>query len=261
MVDATPALVASAVSVLRSSRQVVRDVSFELRYGEALAVLGPNGAGKSSLLRAVSGLAAHGGSVLVAGRPLTQLSARERAGLLAYVPQQPSLAAPVAVRDVVAQGRYVHTWGIRALSATDNAAIERALELCDIASLARRSFTELSRGEQQRVTLARALCTGAAILCLDEPTAALDVAHALQVYELVRRLRDQGCAVLIVLHQLADALRYADRALLLSASGPARLGLAREVIQPEHVRSVYGVRMRWDAGLEFELLPRAEACP
>lgn len=253
MVDVSlPAISVSHVSVVRAGRRVIGDLSFHVEYASILAILGPNGAGKSSLLRAISGLLPCSGEIRVAGELLTSLSDRDRATRLAFVPQTPALHAALTVREVVSQGRYVHARGLGRLSAVDHAAISSAMRRTDVTRLAERTFPTLSRGEQQRVMLARALCTEARILCLDEPTASLDVAHALELYELLRALRQQGYALVVVLHQLADALRFSDRALMLSSAHPARIGLVTEVIQQRSVNDVYGVSMRANAGLEFD---------
>lgn len=252
MADALHAIEARCLAVRRGARTVVRDLDFEAGYGEILVILGPNGAGKSTLLRALCGLLPCAGEIRIAGHPLSELAARDRALLLSFVPQTPSLGAPLPVREVVAQGRYAHTAGIQALGPRDRSVVVDAMRRTDVLDLANRPYTDLSRGEQQRVMLARALATEARILCLDEPTAALDVAHALQFFELLQRLRREGYALLIVLHQLADALRFGDRALLMSSEHGQLLGPVAEVIDQGPVAQVYGVRLRANAGLEFD---------
>ncbi len=236
---------------------MIRELSFAVDFGEVFAVLGPNGVGKSTLLRGVSGLLPSEGSVTIDGCDLGALSTRERARRLAFVPQTASLMSPLPVREVVAHGRYAHGLGLSRLRKDDLEAVHQALSTTDLEHLQDRPFTTLSQGEKQRVMLARALCTGARILCLDEPTAALDVGHALDLYTLARQLSDRGFAVLMVLHQLADALRFADRALLMSPDHENSLGPVEQVIAPRIVRSVYGVNMRKDAGLEFDLVAGA----
>src|SRR4051812_3813585 len=208
-------LVAENVSVLRGDKQVVSGVSLQASAGEVLAVLGPNGAGKSSLLRALAGLLPFSGSVRLDGVEYSSLAPRERARRLAFVPQQTALRSALPVRDVVAQGRYMHRSAFGASGAHDREAVARALEVCDIAGFADRAFTTLSFGEQRRVLIARALATGARIVCLDEPTASLDVHHVLRLHTLLRRLASEGFTIIAVLHPLDDALRHADRALLL----------------------------------------------
>lgn len=251
------ALEVSGLSVRRGGRAVCCDVSFCLRFGELFAVLGPNGAGKSSLLRAVCGLLPSQGKITVQGADLRKMRLRARARRLAFVPQSPSLASPLPVREVVAQGRYAHRGASGA--AADREALDRSLATASLQPLADRAFTQLSQGEKQRVMLARALCTGARILCLDEPTASLDVGHALDFYHLAKQLAGAGYAVLMVLHPLSDALRFADRALLMAEGARAALGPADQVVAAEPVRRVYGVEMKRHAGLEFERAPQLGA--
>lgn len=248
-------LCAEAVSVERGGRLVLTGVDLEAHRGEVLAVLGPNGAGKSSLLRALAGLLPHRGRVLLCGDDAAGLDARERAKRLGFVPQSSALRSALAVRDVVAQGRYAHRPAFGGLRRDDRAAIERALALTDLTRFAARPFTALSFGEQRRVLLARGLASGAPVLCLDEPTAALDVGHALQLYLLLRRLAGEGHAVIVVLHQLDDALRHADRALLLADGVPVGLGKSAEVVAIDRVREVYQVEMRHGEGLGFHPCP------
>ncbi|MET0286290.1 MAG: ABC transporter ATP-binding protein [Polyangiales bacterium] len=218
-------------------RQVLDGVSFHARAGEVLAVLGPNGAGKSTLLRALLGLVPHQGEVSIDGRVHTP--ARELAQKASLVPAQSQLTAALSVREVVALGRYSH----RTTRAADDARIDRALAETDMVAFAERSFSELSTGEQKRTLLARALCTDASLLLLDEPTASLDIEHALRLFALLRSLAAEGRAIVLVLHQIEHALAYADRALLLQRGRQLAYGPAREVVTPGNVRALYGVEM------------------
>jgi iron complex transport system ATP-binding protein len=251
MVD--PLLIAEGLSVERGRRRVLSDIDLSAAEGQIFAILGPNGAGKSTLLRALAGLLPYRGAIRVAGQDLCRVSRRERAKRLAYVPQQSALHSALPVRTVVAQGRYAHAGSLRGPSSEDRARIEQVLHTTDVARFASRAFTSLSVGEQRRVLIARALCTGSRVVCLDEPTAAFDVAQSLRLYRLLRELADQGHAVIVVVHQLDDALRHADRALLLSAGRCVRSGATREVVTEDTVREVYGVQMQPRAGLRFEL--------
>jgi iron complex transport system ATP-binding protein len=246
-------LVVERLSVERAGRRVLSEVDFAAFGGQVLAVLGPNGAGKSTLLRAVIGLQAFDGVVMLGGADLAALSPAQRAKRVAFVPQQSALRSALPAREVVLQGRYVHRSSAIGTSAADRAAVVAALEMVDGGALASRPFTQLSLGEQRRVLIARALCTGARLLCLDEPTSALDVRHGLELHRLLRQLAQGGHAVLVVLHQLEEALRHADRALLLQAGRVASTGPVSEVIASETVRAVYGVEMLPAAGLGFRL--------
>lgn len=244
------AIEARGLSVQRGARMVLEGVSFDASYGEVLAVLGPNGAGKSTLLRALCGLTDAQGELRLAGHALRTLDAARRARLVSFVPQQSQLVAALPVHEVVGQGRYAH----RAQSAAAHArAISMALADTDSAPLANRPFNELSCGEQKRVLLARALCSGARLLLLDEPTASLDIEHALRLLALLRSLALGGHCIVVVLHQLEEALQLADRALLLKDGRALAQGPSREVIDEPHVRTLYGVELLRGAGLGFRL--------
>jgi iron complex transport system ATP-binding protein len=227
------------------------DVSFTARYGGITAILGPNAAGKTTLLRAIAGLIPHDGAVVVAGIDVARLERRERARRIGYVPQHSRLDAPLSVFGVVAQGRYAHRGGVDALRAADRAAIEDALQRVDALDLAARSFAALSHGQRRRVVIARALATGARLLLFDEPTASLDVGHALAFLRLARELADAGAAVVVVLHGLDDARRFADDGVLLDAGQVVTAGPIARVVAAEPVREVYGVELIPDAALGF----------
>ena len=202
---------------------MLHDVTFHADYGSVLAILGPNGAGKSTLLRALAGLLAYEGAIALDGAELSGLSRREIGRRIAFVPQRTQLTSRLPVWTVVSHGRYAHRGGLAQLSARDERAIESAMLRADVAHLAAREFPQLSAGEQRRVLLARALATEARVLLLDEPTASLDIPHALSLFETLRGLAESGHCVVIVLHQLDDALRFTDRALLLQRRTPARV--------------------------------------
>jgi iron complex transport system ATP-binding protein len=229
----------------RARAPVLQDLSFTVPAGSITVLLGPNGAGKSTALKAVLGLLQpSAGRVLIAGRDGPALAARERARLCAYVPQHSALEAPLPVREVVAQGRYAHAGGpFSAPGPAERAHVESAMARTDTLALAERPFTGLSYGERRRVLLARALATGAAVLLLDEPTAALDVGHALALLEVLREVARAGTAVVVVLHQLQEAAALADQAVLLAGGRCVRRGPAAEVIAPQPVREVYGVEL------------------
>lgn len=250
---ASSAMTLRKLAVHRAERLVVAPLDLTIHFGEVLAILGPNGAGKTTLLKAMAGLIPHVGVRCFGEDAAETLSVRERARRLAFVPQHSMLRAPMLVRDVVEQGRHVHRRGLGRLRGPDLAAVDEALHTADIEHLATHVFTQLSFGEQRRVLLARGLATGAPLLCLDEPTASLDLRHALDLYRLMRRLARAGRAVVVVLHQLDDALQHTDRTLLLSEGQAVAQGPTKEVLTQATIESVYGVRMEPDAGLRFSI--------
>ena len=239
------ALEAVALTVSLAGRAVLHDVSLGVHFGQVLAILGPNGAGKSTLLRTLAGLVSHGGTLALSGTPSAYIDARQRAQRVSFVPQESQLTAALCVREVVALGRYARDERFfpRRPSADDVAATQAAMRDTDVLALAERPFSELSSGEQKRVLLARALCSGARTLLLDEPTAALDIEHALRFFVRLRALARDGLAIVLVLHQLEHALLFADAALLLRAGRVLALGPTHEVVTAAHVRTLYGVEL------------------
>jgi len=238
-----------SVHVTLGTRHVLRDVSFQAQYGAITAVLGPNGAGKTTLLKAVAGLLPYEGRIEVADQDLHNLRRSDRVQLLAYVPQVSLLASPFRVEHVVRQARY----SLRTDRHRHNAAVEHAMEVVDVAHLRKRPFTQLSGGERRRVLLARALATEARLILLDEPTASLDIRHALSFHELLKELAANGYCIMAVLHRLDDAARFTDRAILLKDGRLTHQGVTADVISAEPIREVYGVEADEKIVLSFRL--------
>ncbi len=222
--------------------EVLHGVTLDVARGEVLALAGPNGAGKSTLLRVVSGtLPPRGGAVLWAGRDLLKMPPRERARLAAVVPQARRLPPMFTVRQAVALGRTAYLSWLGALGESDRAAVARALAQTDLLPLADRLLGHLSGGEQQRMLLARALAQETPVLLLDEPTTHLDLRHQANILGLVRRLsRERRMAVLMVMHDLNLASRFADRLALFAEGRVVSVGEPAKVLTAEAVRRVYG---------------------
>jgi iron complex transport system ATP-binding protein len=249
------ALEVHGVSVRFGARVAVAGVSFTAPYGGVTAILGPNGAGKTTLLRAIAGLVRYDGAIRIDGLDASRLDPRARARRIGYVPQQSRLDAPLSAFEVVAHGRYAHPHGLGRLAASDRAAIDDALGRVDALELAGRSFVELSHGQRKRVLIARALATGARLVLFDEPTASLDIGHALALFRLARELAAGGTAIVVVLHDLDQARRSCDAAVLLQAGRVAAAGPATEVIAAGPIHEVYGVELVPGAALGFREAP------
>lgn len=231
-------------------KPVGRDVSFGLDAGEVLCLLGPNGCGKSTLFKTILGLLpAQAGEVRLEGEPSAVWSRRRLARIAAYVAQsQPPMFA-FSVRDLVLMGRTVHLGPFANPGPVDEALAEACLERLSIAHLASRAFPELSGGEQQMVLIARALAQEPKLLIMDEPTASLDFGNRVGLLAEIRRLADQGLAVVLSTHDPDHALQIADRVVLLERGRALAAGTPAETITAERLRRVYGVPV------DFAVLP------
>lgn len=223
-------------------------VTMNVETGKFYGVLGPNGSGKSTLMKALTGLVApQEGEALLDERPVRQWRRRSLARVVAAVPQTEPMPFPMPVRDLVAMGRYPHLGSLRPEGARDRQAVDHALERCASAHLRHRSIHTLSGGELQRVRIARALAQEPSALLLDEPTASLDIRHAMGIAELLRESADGGLTVLLVTHDLNLAARHADRLLLLDRGTRAAEGEAWEVLRPEILQKTYEWPLAVDA--------------
>jgi iron complex transport system ATP-binding protein len=230
-----------SLSVDYGPRRALTDVTLDVASGEILALIGPNGAGKSTLIRAASGVIPSTGRVRTNGDDFASLSPIQRARYLAVVPQAISLPPAFTVWETVLMGRTPHLGFLGHASRADEELARRALERVHADDLAERRVGELSGGERQRILLARALTQSTPILLLDEPTAHLDLQYQVSLLELVRKLvREDNLAVLLALHDLNLAARYADRVALMVAGEIRAIGLPAEVLKPELISQAYG---------------------
>jgi iron complex transport system ATP-binding protein len=234
-------LKATGLSVVLGGRTILSDVDLEARRGEFVAVIGPNGAGKTTLLKAVAGLVAGGGDIVIEGRALRSLSLKERALHIGYLPQGHVFYWPLPVIEVVGLGRLPRGAGAD-LSEEDRLAVERAMAATGVVGFAERAVTTLSGGERARVALARVLATEADLILADEPTASLDPRYQLVVLDILKRHAAEAGAVVAVLHDLGLAARYADRVVLLDGGQVAATGSPREVLTEERLGETFGVR-------------------
>jgi iron complex transport system ATP-binding protein len=244
---------ARGVGVSLGGRRIVEGVDFDAAPGTVSAIVGPNGSGKTTLVRALAGLCPHTGQVEVGGSDVSALTPPERARRLAYLPQSSELTAMLSVRQVVALGRYASRPGHFGFGSEDDGAVSRALARVGAEGLVQAVYPKLSGGQKRLVLLARALATGASTLLLDEPTASLDVRHALQLFELLASLAAEGYTVVVVLHDLDDVQRYARHVCLLEAGRVCFAGSPSARGFLEAAERTYGVALVAADRLGFRL--------
>jgi iron complex transport system ATP-binding protein len=240
MTSSTPYLHCQAASFHYGDRTVLREVDLALHAGDCAALVGANGAGKTTLLRLIAGtLQTTSGRIHLAGHTIAALPQRQRARLVALVPQQLDVPFDFTVQQIVEQGRTPYLGLLSSLSRADHLAIERALDLTDTAQLRHRIFNELSGGERQRVKIALGLAQQAKLLLLDEPTQNLDIGRQAELIELLHRLRNEGITILVSIHDLhlvpgnfsAVHLLLPDRTLL--------TGTAEEILTPANLAQAF----------------------
>lgn len=241
--------------------RVLRGPSFTARGPSFIGLVGPNGAGKTTLIRSVANLIPFEGRISLDGEDVEAIAPRARARKIAYLAQGAESHWPLSVERVVALGRLPHLEPFRAPTPSDEAAIERAMELAEVTRFRDRDVLTLSGGERARALLARALAVEAELLLVDEPVASLDPYHQLGVMEVLRAYVDRGRMVIAVLHDLSLAARYCDRLILLDDGRIRADGAAAEVLTPETLREVYHVEALVDGlgqGFQVRLLKRVE---
>ncbi|WP_084699939.1 ABC transporter ATP-binding protein [Streptacidiphilus anmyonensis] len=233
-------------SAAATAEPVVADLDIALPRDAVTAIVGPNGCGKSTLLRGLARLLKPAaGSVLLDGADLHRLPSREVARRLGLLPQQPVAPEGITVEGLVRLGRHPHQGLFGAWSAADQDAVERALDRTGTSALRDRLVDRLSGGQRQRAWIALTLAQETELLLLDEPTTFLDLRHQLDVLDLAVRLqRESGRTVVMVLHDLGQAARYADHLVVLRAGRLVAAGPPHEVLDAELVAEVFDVECR-----------------
>ncbi|MFE1290324.1 ABC transporter ATP-binding protein [Streptomyces sp. NPDC058751] len=242
MTDTNPGLEVRRLHAGYPGRPVVRDVDLTLPAGHVAAVVGPNGCGKSTLLRTVARLhRPDSGEVRAAGDDVWNLSQRQAAHRVALLPQAPRAPEAVTVAGLVRYGRHPHQGLLRQWSREDERAVRDALEATGTAHLAAERLDRLSGGQRQRCWLAMVLAQHTPVVLLDEPTSALDLGHAVDVLELVRHVAASGRTVVMVLHDLASAARYADTLIAMNGGRIVAQGPPRTVVDDALVKELYRI--------------------
>jgi iron complex transport system ATP-binding protein len=239
-------LSASDITVGYEKKTISSGLSLEVPEGRFTAIIGPNACGKSTLLRALSRLLKpQAGGVLLDGRDIHALPARQVARRLGLLPQSSIAPDGITVADLVARGRFPHQKLIRQWSAADEVAVVAAMDATGITDLSGELVETLSGGQRQRVWVAMVLAQQTPIVLLDEPTTFLDIAHQIELLELCVRLnREQGTTMVAVLHDLNQAARYADHVVVMKAGRIVDQGEPRTVVTAELIEDVFGLACR-----------------
>ncbi|GAB3691033.1 ABC transporter ATP-binding protein [Nocardiopsis oceani] len=240
--ETAPVLTAESLTLGYGGDPVVRDLDLTVAEGEFTVIVGPNGCGKSTLLKALGRVnRPQAGKVLLHGRDVRSQRPKAVARQLALLPQSPLAPEGITVRALAARGRFPHHTLLRQWSPEDETAIARALELTGLADLADVQVGALSGGQRQRAWVAMVLAQDSAALLLDEPTTYLDIAHQYDLLELFADLHRRGRTVVAVLHDLAQAARFATRLVMMDGGAVVADGPPEQVVTADRVREVFGL--------------------
>ena len=242
-----PAIRVHQLSCSYRRTTVLRELTFEVARGECFIVIGPNGSGKTTLIKALAGLLPASGSILLQERPLRRHRKSDLARRMAYVAQTGVDDSPFTVREVVLMGRTPYLGVLGVESQRDIEIARQAIEFTGLSNLSDRRIGSLSGGERQRSYIARAICQQPELILLDEPTAALDLAHQIRIMDLMATLKNErGTTVVMVSHDINLAAMYADRLLLLVDGRMAVCGPPAQVIDERTLAKAYGCRILVD---------------
>ncbi|GGU24618.1 ABC transporter ATP-binding protein [Lentzea flava] len=242
--DATR-LGAEGVTVGYADRVVLDNLDVTIPTGVITTVIGPNGCGKSTLLRTLSRLLKpRQGTVLLDGHDIARLKTKDVAKRMGLLPQTPIAPEGLTVADLVARGRHPHQSWVRQWSSDDADVVAKALRMTGVSDLAHRPVDSLSGGQRQRVWISMTLAQGTDLLLLDEPTTYLDLAHAIDVIDLVDDLHEGGCTIVMVLHDLNLAVRYSDNLIVMKSGSIVAQGHPSDVITSELLLDTFGLQAK-----------------
>ncbi len=227
----------------KKEKIVLNGLTMRVERGEILCILGKNGVGKTTLFRSIlGGIPLLGGEVLVDGRPLSGMSARERAGRIGYVPQSHTPPFAFTVRQIVVMGRTAHMGVFASPSAEDYRFADEALEMMGMYGMKELHYTEISGGERQLALIARAIAQGSDYLIMDEPTSSLDFGNRVRVLDKVRELADSGKGIVMTTHDPEHAFSTADRVAVIGGKETFYTGSTEEVLTTARMDEIYGIR-------------------
>jgi iron complex transport system ATP-binding protein len=236
-------LSAKQLSLGYGNRRIVEELNLLVPDGKITALVGSNGSGKSTILKAMARiLNPLGGGVYLDGKLIHRQPTKEVAKQLAILPQNPTAPEGLTVRELVSFGRYPHQKGLGTLTAEDWKMVDWALQATNMSAFSERAADQLSGGQRQRAWIAMALAQGTDVLLLDEPTTFLDMAHQIEVMMLLEKLnREQNRTIIMVVHDLNHAARYAHHLVALKQGAVLYEGKPEEVMTPEMLRVVFGI--------------------
>lgn len=236
-------LIVDSLSAGYGDKTILEDITLNITSGQITSIIGANACGKSTLLRTMSRLLApNKGQVLLDGKSIHKRSTRQLAQILGLLPQSPTAPEGITVGDLVSRGRYPHQGFLSRWSKADDDAVAKALDTTHTTELLEKDVDELSGGQRQRVWIAMALAQETDILLLDEPTTFLDVAHQIEVLDLLVDLnQSRGTTIVLVLHDLNLAARYSDKLIAMQQGRVFAYGTAHEVITEATVQTVFGL--------------------
>ncbi len=244
--DPNAAIAACNLTLGYERATIIEQLDLAIPAGKITALVGPNGCGKSTLLKGLGrAISPRQGSVYLDGKSIARQSTKAVARQLGLLPQGPVAPEGLTVRELVAQGRYPHQTWLQQWSAADERALERALAIVEMADLGNRPLDRLSGGQRQRAWIAMTLAQETGVLLLDEPTTFLDLAHQIEVLDLLHELNQtQGRTIVMVLHELNQASRYADNLIAMKAGQIYAQGEPQQVMTETLVRDVFGLDCR-----------------
>ncbi|RXZ81335.1 ABC transporter ATP-binding protein [Paenibacillaceae bacterium] len=236
-------LTTTHLDIAYDSRMIVKDLNIAIPQGKITALVGSNGSGKSTILKTLSRIMSpSSGSVLLDGRSIHKQSTKEVAKQLAILPQNPTAPDGLTVSELVSYGRFPYQKGFGSMSKEDREIVSWALEATGMSVFADRPVDHLSGGQRQRAWIAMTLTQETNIMFLDEPTTFLDMAHQLEVLQLLQSLNQkEGRTIVMVVHDLNHASRYADHMIAIKTGTVAGEGSPQQVMTPEILREVFGI--------------------
>lgn len=235
-----------SLTIRYADRTIINNFSLKVREGEVVSIIGPNGSGKSTILKGITrSIPSASGRICLADRELSALSTKEVSRIMCMLCQSNSCPADMTVKELVGYGRVPHKKWYERFDSNDEKVIEWALEQTGMSPFQNRLIVSLSGGETQRAWIAMALAQRPKILLLDEPTTYLDIAHQLEVLELISRLNDElNLTVVMVLHDLNHASAYSDKITVIQNGIIRDYGPPQQVLTPNLIREVYGVESK-----------------